>query len=247
MTKNKSMREMSRYIDLDIYHAVESSHPYYVQMVAHILRFISGLAVKSPKPLRVLELGAGTGLFTESLMKTTNIQVDAVELDQECIRHLEGHITSANLKVIFGNAITYCKAEYYDVVVSVFAHDHIHYNQAKQFSANIRNNLKHGGYYLMGGEILPFYSNDKERFEALITYHGFIITKALREGHYELAQIEINALKSGIEMLGDCKRHEKLFEEEMLSSPFSMEEKVKIGPDMENIGGVFVYNFKATQ
>ena len=32
--------EMSRYIDLDLYHAVERSHPYYEEMITEILKEI---------------------------------------------------------------------------------------------------------------------------------------------------------------------------------------------------------------
>jgi len=47
-------------------------------------------------------------------------------------------------------------------------------------------------------------------------------------------------------MIGDFKRHEAMFEDEMLSAGFKMKLKKKIGPiDRNDVGGVFVYIFEA--
>ena len=96
-------------------------------------------------------------------------------------------------------------------------------------------------------EILPYFESDEERIDALHRYHGFIVAKALRNNDFELAQIEINALKSGVFKIGDFKRHEAQFEQEMLSANFKLSRKTKIGPiDIDDVGGVFVYVFQAT-
>ena len=93
----------------------------------------------------------------------------------------------------------------------------------------------------MGGEVLPNFSTPEERGEALYTYHGFIVNKALRDRNFRVAQIEINALESGLDMVGDFKRHEAMFEAEM-NGELTLKYKKKIGPDQtEGIGGVFVY------
>ena len=163
----------------------------------------------------------------------------------KCLKILQNQVGD-RVTTIQGDAVTYCQKGQYDVVTSSFAHDHISYDRAVSFVKNIHRNLKKGGLYVMGGEILPPYSTEDERKEALLAYHGFIVSKALREGHYTLAQIEINALKSGIERIGDFKRHEVAFEKEMLSMPFELVQKTKLGPEIPNdVGGVFVYVYKA--
>lgn len=235
--------EMSRYIDLDLYHAVERSHPYYVEMIADIQAVLRD--VRRGTGQRLLELGAGTGLATEAILGVGGFDVDALELDAKCCTILAEH-TKGGASCIQGDATTFCRRGHYDFVASVFAHDHIHYDEAVNFARNIRNNLKPGGFYIMGGEILPFFQSEEERVEALHTYHGFIVQKALRDGHFELAQIEINALKSGIFKIGDFKRHEALFENEMLSADFRLFKKTKIGPGhLDDVGGVYVYVFQA--
>ena len=240
------MLEMSRYIDLDMYHEVERSHPYYTDMVEKILACIEKYHQKHSRPLNILELGAGTGLFTEDLIKKKYLNVDALEIDSNSIPILEKHVLR-QAHCIQGDATIYCREGFYDLVCSTFAHDHIHFNLAETFVQNIRRNLKKGGLYLMGGEILPYFETEEQRCQALHAYHGFIIEKANREGHFALAQIEISALRSGIEMVGDFKRHELMFEQEMLKADFTQKVKIKMGPRHKpEVGGVFVYIYEAT-
>lgn len=241
---NAKKIEMSRYIDLDIYHRVEKTHPFYVEMVDEIFGYIGKLAKGKPE-FRIMELGAGTGLLTAELLKINNVTIDAVELDHECCAILDEYVDSERCRCICDNAVTYSIQNGYDAVVSSFAHDHIHYDQRYEFALNIKKNLKPGGHYIMGGEILPYYQTDEERSKALYDYHCFIVEKALKDKNFEVAQIEINALKSGLEMTGDFKRHEAMFEEEMSSSGLKIALKKRIGPlDKHTVGGVFVYVYK---
>jgi SAM-dependent methyltransferase len=236
--------EMSRYIDLDIYHAVERSHPFYIEMTNRLLQVVDD-TFPGKEPRRLLELGAGTGLATVEFAKLGYLSIDALEYDQECCQVLEGY-AGAKARVICGDAIVWRGDAPYDLVASVFAHDHIHYDRRFEFARNIRANLQPGGLYLMGGEILPTFDSDEEHREALYKYHGFIVETALRASHFEVAQIEINALKSGLYRIGDFKRHEAMFEEEMLSAGFAMTIKERIGPQhRDDVGGVYVYAFTA--
>ena len=236
--------EMSRYIDLDLYHAVERSHPYYEEMITEILKEIRNISAQLNRKLKILEIGAGTGILTQELVNLDVGSVDALEIDQNCLDVLEKHICGS-VNCILGDAVEYSD-EPYDLVVSTFAHDHIHYDRATSLVENIRRNLKMGGVYLMGGELLPKFETSEERNESLYKYHGFIVDKAIRDGNYTLAQIEINAIKSGIEWIGDFKRHESQYEKEMLTGNFQLNWKRKMGPlHLETVGGVFVYNHVA--
>jgi hypothetical protein len=72
-----------------------------------------------------------------------------------------------------------------------------------------------------------------------------IVEEALKKKHYQLAQIEINALESGINMTGDFKRHEDIFELEMSEGGMELASKNKVGPpEPTDVGGVFVYTYK---
>lgn len=232
--------EMSRYIDLDLYHQVEQSHPFYMEMTTEISAFLAQRC--KPKQIyRMLELGAGTGLFTEALLRHPCLEVSALDIDTNCC-HLLSQQFGEKIRVLHGDATTYCEEGGFDIVSSVFAHDHINHDLADAFARNIKNNLKKGGFYIMGGEYLADYDTDIERREAIYKYHCFIINKALREGNFRVAQIEINALESGIDMVGDFKRKESAFEAQMISAGLRLCFKKKIGPDVpDDVGGVFVY------
>jgi SAM-dependent methyltransferase len=237
--------EMSRYIDLPTYHKIERAHPFYVEMLTEvnnqIREYYKDRRGQNGR-LRVLELGSGTGLCTLELIKNGFLDLDCLEFDKACCGILSSHPESSRYNVIQGDAVTYRNNEKYDLVVSTFAHDHIHYNQRFALAANIFDNLKEGGRYLMGGEVLPYFSNDMERKRSLFLYHNYIINLALQEGRVQLSELENNALKSGLDMVGDFKRHEAMFEKEMESAGFSLVEKMKMGPlDREDVGGVFVY------
>ena len=66
MLKVDDRLEMSRYIDLEVYHSVEKSHPFYQEMMDEILRVIKAERDKTGS-VKILEIGAGTGLSTSEL------------------------------------------------------------------------------------------------------------------------------------------------------------------------------------
>jgi SAM-dependent methyltransferase len=236
--------EMSKYIDLQAYHAAEKTHPFYLEMIDEIHHQIK-VASQNRKNTAILELGAGTGLLTQELIvKHPQHSITALEYDWKIHKLLTHHV-EGKAHCVCGDAVTYEAEHPFDILVSSFAHDHIHFDLRHKFSKNIRKNLKPGGRYIMGGEILPYFDSEPKRLESLYTYHLFIINKALKERHFEVAKLEIDALRSGADQIGDFKRHEGMFEEEM-SPGFRLVEKKKIGPSQpSDVGGVFVYVFEA--
>jgi len=245
----KKYIEMSRYIDLPTYHKIERGHPFYEEMIEEVnnelINYYNKAKIGEDK-LQILELGAGTGLCTLELIKNKFLHLDCLEIDEHCCSILSNHQENKFYNVINDDAVHYCKNNHYDVIVSTFAHDHIPYSKRFHFAENIFNNLKKGGIYIMGGEILPYFSNDLERKKSLFLYHNYIIKLALQQNRVQLSELENNALKSGLDMIGDFKRHETMFEKEMISAGFKMIQKKKMGPlDRDDVGGVFVYIFEA--
>lgn len=235
--------EMSRYINLETYHNVERSHPFYIEMIDEINQQIDKYCSKDNE-YKILEFGAGTGLFTAELNKNDSFILDVLELDTHCCEILKDNNKDSAYNIICGDAVTYCREGYYDIVVSTFAHDHIHFDKRFALAENIMKNLKRGGIYIMGGELLPKFSDNDERKKSLFLYHNNIIDIALMDNLIDLAYIENNALKSGLDMVGDFKRHEEMFEHEMSSSGLKLVLKKKVGPlDKDDVGGVFVYVF----
>jgi len=247
----KTFIEMSRYIDLPTYHKIERGHPFYEEMLeevqAQVVQYYNTKFGGKGK-IKVLEIGAGTGLCTLELVKYNFLELSCLEIDSKCCHILSNHWEASNYEVIHGDAVTYCESCHCDLLVSTFAHDHIHYDKRFVFAKNIYNNLKKGGRYIMGGELLPYFSNDMERKKSLFLYHNHIIDLALKEDRIQVSELENNALKSGLDMIGDFKRHEAMFEEEMESAGFEIIEKKKMGPlDRDDVGGIFVYVFEVSK
>ncbi|MBP98410.1 hypothetical protein CMK18_20875 [Candidatus Poribacteria bacterium] len=237
--------EMSRYVDLELYHKVEESHPFYIEMTTNMIKRIISYASKF-KVCKVLEIGCGTGLMTKKILEIPNVEITAIDYDENCCRLLRKYLQDSRLRTICADAVTFSNGTQFDICISTFAHDHIQLSRRELFVKNICSSLKHGGVYIMGGEFLPSYDehNSIEWQKSLYDYHLFIINKALKEECFEMAQIEIQALKSGLHKIGDFKVSEELFEKEMKSSSLIMVDKIKLGPNIpENVGGVFVYEY----
>lgn len=247
--QEKNFLEMSRYIDLPTYHKIERAHPFYEEMVEEmhkqVLQHYKNYA-KGEGKMKTMEFGAGTGICSIELVQHDFLELDCVELDSKCGEILSSHPEAKHYSVHVADATTYCKPGEYDLLVSVFAHDHIHFDKRFTLARNLRDNLKKGGRYIMGGEVLPRYQNDHERKKALFKYHNMIIDIALKHDRVQLCELENNALKSGLDMVGDFKRHEEMLEDEMRSADFVIAEKIKMGPlDREDCGGVYIYVFEA--
>lgn len=235
--------EMSNYIDLEKYHKAERTHPFYEEMLAEILsemkKHLNG------EKTRVLELGSGTGIATLELLKFPSIDLTAVEVDENCFSFLQGKLNGTDANLVLADAVIFKCNKVFDITVSVFAHDHVSFERAREFAENINKNLKMNGLYIMGGELLFEFKTEYERKQALKKYHGFIIEKAEKEGNKEIVELETEALNSGLNKIGDFKRSEKMLEREMENAGFKVVKKEKMGPKKpENIGGVFVYIFQ---
>jgi len=240
--KLKNTVEMSRYIDIELYNKVEMTHPYYIEMLQEILKQVRKNKNNDNKT-KILEIGAGTGIVTSRLANIQNVTIDSLEIDTNCCKALMKHIKNKNVSIVQGDAVTFIKNKPYDIVVSSFAHDHIHFSRRKKLAKNIASNLKQNGVYIVGLEILPKFSTEKERKQALYKYHNHIIGKAKKDGHHKLAKLEHEALVSGIKKIGDFKTHVRAFENEM-KPHFIISFKEKIGPINKKTGGVYVYTFK---
>ena len=92
MTNDDKVLEMSRYIDIEMYDKYEEEHPFYRDMSWRMIQMgrqhrtdLNGNRSRgSTGRWRVLELGAGTGLFTKRLAEEQDWDVTAVELDSTC-------------------------------------------------------------------------------------------------------------------------------------------------------------------
>lgn len=98
--------------------AVLPSSKYLANDIVEMLEDI--LLKKSANPLRILEIGPGTGIFTErisSLIRPVD-KFDVVELNDHFFQLIKSKYAKPNVKVIHGDILQYEPAYTYDIIIS---------------------------------------------------------------------------------------------------------------------------------
>lgn len=262
--------EMSGYIIIDDYDEHEEKHAYYQEMMRRMIDIFSEHRSTDTDIRRVLELGAGTGIFTRRLAALPELECVAVEIDWVCFNKLKHNLAHYHPKVLIYNkdSRTYNPNGQFDYIFSSFADHHIKNEDKTMYFENIKRNLSPGGKLIVGDEFLPPYDpNSRDAWRAALeTYHNHIIELAQRQASEELAKLdnetshlskeqieelarsylelvklERDALHSGLEQKGDFKISCEQYEAHLRSSGFEFS-KEKIGPkDRDDVGGVYVY------
>lgn len=245
--------EMSAYIPIHIYDLHEEEHAYFVEMMQRMIKEISAHRVaRGGGRIRILELGAGTGIFTRRLAELSDAEIVALEIDWACYLSLQHKMDSLAVEIAARNTRIECfnadsrvynPPGRFDYVVSSFADHHIKPYDKPKYFANIRRNLQSHGVAIIGDEFVPDYDrgDPESRRIALRTYHEHIIQRAQADGREELIRLEAAALKSGLEELGDFKVSCQEYEAHLEEAGFTFTRE-KIGPlGRDELGGVWVY------
>ncbi|HJX90500.1 MAG TPA: methyltransferase domain-containing protein [Pyrinomonadaceae bacterium] len=252
----KKQVEMSAYIEVDQYDEHEENHAYYKEMMEEMIQLSASKRGDTNSFLRVLELGAGTGIFTKRLAQLENVEITALEIDWACFhilkRNMAAHVSamaSRNSILIAENKDNrkYDPPGKFSFIFSSFADHHIFFADKERYLRNICRNLETDGLVIVGDEFLPEHDerDAAARATALQNYHGHIISKAVENGFTALAQLEERALESGLKGWGDCKISCSQYERLVTSAGFEVIHKHKVGPvELDSIGGVYVYAFR---
>lgn len=247
--------EMSGYINVSDYDEHEGNHAYYQEMMQRMIDICLDHRrnYNHPEPsFNVLELGAGTGIFTRRLLtELPNVtKIDAIEIDWHCYRILKDKlIRHANsnqieIKIYHKDSRTYDPPGRFDYIFSSFADHHIKTGDKEKYFENVKRNLKSGGRLIVGDEFIREHDpkDRNARNNALSAYHNHIIEIAEQEGESILAELERAALQSGLEEKGDFKISCTQYEKHLREAGFDFNPPEKIGPlDRDDIGGVYVY------
>lgn len=245
--------EMSVYVPVDDYDTHEEEHAYYVEMMDEMIRLFRD-QFGDEGPYRVLEMGAGTGIFTRRLAALENVEeVVAFEIDWACYHKLSHNLRNvAKVKPLNMDSRRFSPSGRFHAVFSSFADHHIKPQDKRDYFGNVKRNLHDGGLFIVGDEFLRAHSeeNKEEQLAALNAYHQHIIDIAKRASHDVLVELETRALESGIHALeglpdaGDFKVSCSEYERQLRESGFDFK-RTKIGPADEKVerevGGVYVY------
>jgi tRNA (cmo5U34)-methyltransferase len=154
--------------------------------VADFNRFYETISEPIPetnKPLLILDLGCGTGLEIEGMLKKApNVSLVCVDVSGEMLEKLKEkyQARAANLEVINESYLTFqYGSQKYDHVVSALTMHHHDYDAKLKLYAAIRKALKNGACYIEGDYIV---SEEKEQ-EMLSVYN------ALKISHPEIVKV----------------------------------------------------------
>ncbi len=255
--------EMSLYINVFDYNECEQEHAYYKEMTQRMIEICQeNYQKKNRESLEILEMGAGTGIFTIQLGNaiSDNLKkLDAIEFDWHCYKILriktkqfaDSH-PEIQVNIYHEDSRTYDPPGKFDYIFSSFADHHIRKTDKEIYFENVKKNLKKDGLMIVGDEFLREHDSEniKEAEQALRDYHSHIIDIAQHhensEKHRKLAELERQALESGLLGLegtggGDFKVSCSQYEKFLRDAGFEFK-KEKIGPlDRDDIGGVYVY------
>ncbi len=267
--------EMSAYIDITDYDRHEENHAYYQDMMQHMIYICLDHSQKlNNNSISILEMGAGTGIFSLRLIENINslVKLDIIEIDWHCFHLLKSKIKecfnantiisdvadkleiniehrerNTRINVYHKDSRWYDPNGKFDYIVSSFADHHIHDFDKQKYFDNVKRNLNSNGLFIIGDEFLRVYDQNKtdDKRNALEDYHNHIINIAKREGHHVLVSLEQAALESGIKGIGDFKVSCEEYERYLDNAGFRFDEPQKIGPlELDNVGGIYVYKCK---
>lgn len=242
--------EMSAYIPIDPYDANEEKHVHFKEMMREMVtRGVEQIRqrVVQRRPVRVLELGAGTGIFTRRLLECEEFDhIEAVEIDGTCFNKLGYKVRRAQefedarppdlerrrrvFSVHNKDSRTFDPPGRFDLIFSSFADHHIRSDDKQKYFENVRRNLEIDGLFIVGDEFLKSHdpSSERERLEALERWHQYVIDVANRDGHHELAELEKMAWDSGIQRKGDFKTDRPHYEEALRGAGLRVRASVPI-------------------
>lgn len=195
--KNQTLgANYSRVINPFDYNRIMTDQHLYIAVAdQYIINFIKEQADNSPKKLEVIELGCGPARVLQHLQNTGNINTTGIDIDDNFIEYGKTIITDPNITIKRSDVITYQHDKAVDIFFSEGFHHHLPKGEETvNYLKNIYNQLKPGGYCVIGDEFIPEYSNDYERDIRLIIWYCHIIANGQKRGYNKLAYEEAKTL-----------------------------------------------------
>jgi len=214
------------------------NHPFYKEMKKRMFEIAKErLDFNS----RMMEYGAGTGNLTAVMACLPFKYFLVTEPDDICLRYLQEKLGS-NPRLTFDkrDITNFSTEDPFDVIVSCAVDHHVHPSKKTRYLEIIRSQLKSGGLFIAGEELLNPFDDENSRIRALYDYHGTIIRMAIEEGHFDTAQSEAMALMNGIDEFDEFKIPTSVYFDNIEKAGLELQDPEKIGPDDGQEHGVYV-------
>lgn len=192
---------------INVYDKIVLANPEYSLMIEKISSKLSR---------DCLEIGVGTGLLTDKLIRNTKISdLGLIEPDQIFVKRFFKRFPER--LVDNSDGIYYQHPRQLDFIAMSLVYHHIPDGDKQTFLRNMYRNLKDGGLLVMGDVFLLPYLNDGGRNDSLIHFHQ---SRIFRLSKQKLADIERIALEEGLKRSGEWKTSYNFLEHQLRNSGF---------------------------
>lgn len=227
---------------LRIYDKAVSSQKEYGMMT----RSLSQILKERRTGCRILEVGVGTGMFSEALLSTIPCASGSyigIDKDPEFLRLAKFRFEVLGREVHpleLADGVEFQGDELFDVVTMTLVYHHIETERKLAFLKRCFNNLGPGAMIAIGDVFLPSYnpaSQDSWR-QSLVTFHRDRLSAMTDSDEIYLEKL---ALKDGLRQDGEWKVCLDILTEQLSGVGFVQVEVIPVSADRTaRVGGYFI-------
>jgi SAM-dependent methyltransferase len=190
------------FLNVDIYDYDETivAHPYMDQIKASIVERVIACRESLGRPVRVLDLGCGSGQLARVLLGLTDVELELCDTDaaseEFCKHHPElQQLEFHRLNVLHQGDAELLAARKYDIIIALGVLHHVPPLLRSEFARACRQIAP---IVVIADEGLAEYGNEDERRQFGAVWYDFVINEAERRGIHKLARLERLFKKSDI-------------------------------------------------
>lgn len=248
--------------DPEIFHRYMRKHLFIPDSDAAILTLVHNhLAALNVQNYRILEIGCGTGALTEKMIESGLCNITTIEPDkmlsqfwlnrQDVQSRQGGSHQTISLEDFVSS--TEDGAPKFDILISQGVHHHVPTqllsdentiedgNYRLTFLKTCRNLLGPEGIYIISDEFLVDYTDESSRRKNLDQWYRRVISTALAEGYYELADLEqgfwLNDQQETVEFKESIEEFQRRLDQAGENAPFEIKSVTRFGLTQEYGGG----------
>lgn len=187
---------MKNFSRVDLAALMRKNHPQIAEGDAYIIKRVKKYCQRLGQPVRLLDVGCGTGYFASKLVKLVpNIELIATEEEPEIVVKLQHRLANTNVKV-FNRPFEEWN-EPVDIILSWGSHHHLSPN----YLTHAKQVLKKDGILILGDEFCPDYCNETDAIrianaEPIYIANGYILTNITEVENYKRSgEIPVMALE----------------------------------------------------